>query len=148
MPLPLLDRYDEVAVSTSMPRPQPGPALRPRHTRHQAICMRGRVDDNSAYIQCFGRRNNEDPHRRTTQGLHRRRTQGQEDTLPILSTNPSQAPDQRQKTSVAPKTVGFANILRAAILTRGLRAIRIDVRHAFYSLKIYPKARHVTTFKF
>ena len=40
----------------------------------------------------------------------------------------------------------FANVLRAATLPCGLRAIRLDLRHAFYSLLLHPKARHLTAF--
>lgn len=42
----------------------------------------------------------------------------------------------------------FSVILRAAILPLGLQAIRLDLRQTFYSLRLHPKAAHVSTFGF
>lgn len=41
----------------------------------------------------------------------------------------------------------FANVLRQATLPRGLLAVRIDLKSAFYSLLLHPKSRHITNFK-
>ena len=37
-------------------------------------------------------------------------------------------------------------MLRAARLPTGLLATRIDLRHAFYSVRLHPAARHVSSF--
>jgi hypothetical protein len=41
----------------------------------------------------------------------------------------------------------FANVLRATHVPQGMFAVRIDLTHAFYSLPLHPKSRHLTNFR-